>query len=92
MLWGSVLPKYVLGDDGRELGGCGFLGVGVEEVAGEGCRCVKGLRLGGVKLGLRSGAWDGYGDCAFGPSMAAESEYQSYASGSWKKLRGESNN
>ena len=32
--WGWVLSEYVLGDDGCELGGCGVVGVGVEEVAG----------------------------------------------------------
>ena len=41
VLWGEMLPEYVLGDGGCELGGCGVVGVGVEEVAGEGYCCLK---------------------------------------------------
>ena len=40
MLWGEVLSEYVLGDGGGELGGCGFVGVGVEKVADEGHCCL----------------------------------------------------
>ncbi len=50
MLRGGVLSEYVLGDGGGELGGGGVVGVGVEEVAGEGdcclrCRTFLGLGL-----------------------------------------------
>lgn len=42
MLWGGVLSEYVLGDGGGELGGGGVVGVGLEEVAGEGDCCLEG--------------------------------------------------
>ena len=53
MLWGRVLSEYVLGDGDCELGGCGAVGVGVEEMAGEGYCCLKAcdLRLSGFGIG-----------------------------------------
>lgn len=54
MLWGWVLSEYVLGDGGGELGGCGAVGVGVEEMAGEGYCCLKAWDWGCLGLGLET--------------------------------------
>lgn len=55
MLWGRVLSEYVLGDGGGELGGGGVVGVGVEEVAGEGYCCLESW---GFEMGWMCGVWD----------------------------------
>lgn len=59
MLWGGVLSQYVLGDGGGELGRGGVVGVGVEEVAGEGDCCLEGGWIWDVR-GFGIGIYNGW--------------------------------
>lgn len=86
MLWGEVLSRNVFGDGGGELGGCGTVGVGVEEVAGEGYCCLRHRGWGVLGIGMGLGLVDmmygnlgvRYEEFAFKAGIAAQFEHDCF--------------